>query len=829
MSSHFNLNKKIISYALIALSISYSASANDQAWLNNKNLTASQRAELLVSAMTLKDKLQQLTGAMPEVVAEFPNCFGARHISSIQALGIPTFRITNGPVGLGQNDCVAADHKPVMVPLPTGGMADIAAYMDASSAKATALPSAMAAAASFDPLVARSYGSLIAEEMNHLALHVFEAPGINLARLPVLGRNFEYFGEDPFLTGTMAVAEVQALQKNGLIAMAKHFVGNEQETNRMSIREDIDRQVLRELYLLPFEMVVKDANVRAVMCAYNYVNDSQSCENKELLTDILRNEWGFKGYVQSDFFAVKTTAGPLKAGLDHLMPTPGQWSPEKIQQALSDNSISLADIDLALKRRYTQMFEAGIFHRPLKQTQINYTLNGQKAYDMGVRSAVLLQNNGALLIKKQVKNVIVFGKQSQIFAQQAVAGGSVLGKAMGAGGGSSDVVPTYTVSPVEGLKTALKQAGNTTASVRLVLVDDDNMNATVDGQPIDFAESLKMAADADAVIVMAGTMAEEGADRVSFADKSGLIQNGFGDNLDWAAKKPNVIASSDKDNAAFNSHTVDMMKAVMNASPGMSGKTVLVLKDNAGVSMDRQLVGENGPAILEAWFPGQEDGHIVADLLMGHKNPSGKLPVTFPFAGSSFTDSLSQDQYPGVAGSDGVQRVTYKEQLAIGYRWYDSNVSGNCSLSPSGVNSCVAFPFGHGLSYTKFNQSQLKLKKVGDSYVIRLKVTNTGHLNGSEVIQVYVAIPSLDNEIGDRSGKQILEPPKRLVGFQKVNLPAHASKNVELTINPSASNHPLSVWSQSKHDWVTPSGNVQIYVGTSSSLSNLTPLALARH
>ncbi len=811
---------------LAALSASFAGSAGAQEWLVNKNLTPSAKAQLLVSAMSLEQKMQQLTGALPELVKEFPDCLGARHITGIPALGIPTFRITNGPVGLGQNDCVAADHKPVMVALPTGGMGDIAAYMDASSAKATALPSAMAAAASFDPRVASDYGRLIGEEMNNLALHVFEAPGMNLARLPVLGRNFEYFGEDPFLTGTMAVAEVKALQSKGLIAMAKHFVGNEQETNRMTIREDIDRQVLRELYLLPFEMVVKEGKVRAVMCAYNYVNDSQSCENKELLNDILRQEWGFTGYVQSDFFAVKTTSGPLKAGLDHLMPTPGQWSADKLQQALSEHSIDVADIDSALQHRYAQMFEAGIFDRPLVQTPISYTANGAKAYEMGVQSAVLLQNNGALPLSKHVKNLLVVGKESQIFAQQAVAGGSVLGKAMGAGGGSSDVVPTYTITPVDGLKTALQEAGQTHASVRLMLVDDSNSTATLDGSRMSFSEALKWVKQADAVVIMAGTMSEEGADRVSFADKSGLQQTGMGDTLDWASKKPNTIASADRDNAATHTHTVDMIKAILSAQARMNTKTVLVLKDNAGVSLNRELVGKNGPAILEVWFPGQEDGHIVADLLLGKRNPSGKLPVTFPIAGRSFLDNISQDQFPGVIDKEGAQRVSYKEQLNIGYRWYDANVSGACQVDAQGLNPCVAFPFGHGLSYSSFQLSQPNVQRVGDSYVIHVKVTNTGKQRGAEVVQAYVSIPSSSQEMGDRTGLAVVEPPKRLVGFHKVSLPPQASQTIDIKLNASAPNHPLSVWSQSQHAWVVPKGEFALWVGTSSSLADLKRIVL---
>ena len=361
-----------------------------------REAVANRRAKLLISAMTLPQKMQQLTGSTPGILPELPQCYGARHVGGIAALNIPTFRISNGPVGVGQNDCVS---RSVADEVAAGRTRFTTAYTHPSSAKATALPSALAAAASFDPRVAASFGEVIATEMNNLALHVFEAPGVNLARLPILGRNFEYFGEDPYLSGTMSVAETRAVQRQGVIAMVKHFAANEQETNRQTIQETVDRQTLRELYLLPFEMTVKDGKAAAVMCAYNYVNGVSSCENRELLTDVLRNDWGFTGYVQTDFFAMKSTVAPLKAGMDHEMPIPQFWAPAKLQAALDKGELTVADIDRALERRYTQMFKAGIFDRPLVQTPIDFAAGGAKARAIGTEGAVLLQNNGALPLR----------------------------------------------------------------------------------------------------------------------------------------------------------------------------------------------------------------------------------------------------------------------------------------------------------------------------------------------------------------------------------------------------------------------------------------------
>lgn len=787
-----------------------------------KEAVANRRARLLIAAMTLPQKLQQLTGSKPELLPELPLCFGGRHVSGIAALAIPTFRITNGPVGVGQNDCVAAS---IAEKLAANPMAMAPAYTDPSSAQATALPSAIAVAASFDPQVAAAFGDRIGTEMNNLALHVFEAPGVNLARLPVLGRNFEYFGEDPFLSGSMATAETRAVQGHGLIAMLKHFVANEQETNRMLIQESVDRQTLHELYLLPFEMAVKDGKAAAVMCAYNYVNGSSSCENREMLTDVLRHDWGFSGYLQSDFFAMKSTVPTLKAGLDNEMPRPQFWAPAKIIAALDEGELNLADIDTALLRRYTQMFKAGIFDRPLVQSAIDFAAGGRAARAIGTQAAVLLQNNGALPLRSGLRSVVLIGKASQVYAQQAVAGGATTGKPMGAGGGSSDVVPQYTVTPVDGLRNGLKALGNAQAAVKLILVDDANTAATIDGAPATFTQVVAEAAQADAVVIMAGTISEEGADRASFTGANGKVlatSAADGSTLDWYAANPNRIAATgSKDNAPQNSQTSAMIKAVLAARSvsgrAMAAKTALVLKDNAGVAMDPALVGPQGPAILETWFPGQEDGNIVADLLLGSVNPSGKLPVTFPYAGRGFLDAATASQFPGVASADGkTQTVTYAERLHIGYRWYDANVSGKCAVV-AGRNSCVAFPFGHGLSYTNFTiaQPRLTADPANGAWRVTARLRNTGKRSGAEVVQVYLSLPPAASRLG------AAQPPRRLVGFHKVELAAGGSQDIAIAIDPAASNHPLSVWSEAEGKWVIPHGAYKVWLGRSSSLRDL--------
>ena len=324
---------------------------------------------------------------------------------------------------------------------------------------------------------------------------------------------------------------------------------------------------------------------------------------------------------------------------------------------------------------------------------------------------------------------------------------------------------------------------------------------------------------------MVGTIAEEGADRATFSlQDGGLTLTTLGDNYDWYTPAPNRITTvpggdGASPNPERNSHTVAMIKHIMASAPEMASKVVLVLKDNAGVSLpdDPHILGTQGLAILEVWFPGQEDGNIVADLLFGVHNPSGKLPVTFPIAGKGFLDYIAPDPtyFPGIR-VNGKNTVDYKEGFNIGYRWYDANVSGNCALTSEQINPCVAFPFGYGLSYTRFEITQPALSENGGMYQVTATVTNTGDRTGAEVVQVYVEIPAA------------AQPPKRLVGFHKATLAPRESQQVSITIDPEANNHPLGVYDKAARTFVNPTGTYSLFVGNSSSPQDFQRLTFAR-
>jgi beta-glucosidase len=741
------------SIALVFLAPSVASAQQTARPWQVKSLSPERRASLLLAAMTPAEKFQQLVGA-PGVVAEIPTCYGARHVPGIARLGIPTFRITNGPVGVGQNDCV-----PTNTPnLPR------AAMMSTASAKATALPSGMAVAASFDPGVAAQFGDVIGVETRNHALHVLEGPGLNLARAPQGGRNFEYFGEDPFLTGTMAVAEIRAMQRHGVIAMAKHFIANEQETNRTTEDALVADRVLHELYLLPFEMAVRDGKVASVMCSYNRVNGAYMCENPALLTDVLRRQWGFDGYVQSDFFATHSTAPSLLAGMDHEMPGvalgPLQpwFSAARLQASLDKHEISMANIDTALARRYRQMFRLGIFDRPVATTPLDVARDAAISRSIGEQAAVLLKNDGAILPldARRVKSIALIGQAE--YVMKAVSGCC---------GGSSDVIPFTTVTPLDGVKQVLAQA-KSSATTTLTVVSDDRSN---------LAAAVDVARAADVAIVLAGTIAEEGRDRPSIS-----LANG----------QDSVIA------------------AVAAANP----RTVVVLKDNASTLMPWV---DKVPAVLETWFPGQEDGAIMARLLFGLATPSGKLPVTFPMRESDLPASDAK-RWPGVdtlgnavsasapasfGGSGMPTRVEYSEGLRIGYRWFDAN-----AVKPR-------FPFGYGLSYTTFTLTNLAVSphvaSATTPITVSVRVTNTGKRRGAEVPQVYLGLPS---DAG--------EPPKRLVAFRKVWLEPGQSTTVRMTIDPRAASHPFGVWDESAKRWVVRTGSYTVSVGNASAGTFLT-------
>jgi beta-glucosidase len=691
----------------------------------DSSLSPRERARKLVEAMTLEQKIAQLHGAMETIDIYAITAQAAesgadmdqlaaqirveRHVSAIQELGIPRFRITNGPVGVGMGD-------------------------GTPSPPATSLPMTIGLAAGFDPDLAHLYGDIIGSETATLGQHVLEGPGVCLHRTTIAGRNFEYFSEDPFLSGVMGVAVTQAIQAHDVIAMAKHYVVNDQEYERFRASVEVDEHVLRELYLLPFEMLVKDAEIAAVMSAYNRVRGVYATEYRYTLTDILRTEWGFDGYVQSDFWSCRSCAPSLNAGMDHEMPDAKWLNETNVKAALSDTSLEIETIDRALVRRYTQMFRFGQFERPYEPGEIDAQAHGAVARTIGSQIAVLLKNDRRLLpLDRDAGSIVVIGQST--FVDEACLGG----------GGSSKVIPLYTVPPLEGMQDVLRDLGSSTTVTKLTVADDlSNLDA-----------ARTAAAAADVVVVMAGLVATEGADQ------------------------PDANLLNDQNR---------MLDELLDINPA----TVVVLKDSNPVLMPWI---DKAPSVLEAWNQGAEDGHVVADLLFGAVNPSGKVPTSYPRSEDDTLYAGRPERYPGTDEGDGYPVIRYSEGLEIGYRWFQGQ-----GIQP-------LFGFGFGLSYTTFDIGDVSVDAPdGANAVVTVSasVTNTGSAAGAEVVQVYLGVPVAG------------QPPKRLVGFQKVFVEPGESKPVTVTIDPAATNHPFSVWDYCTHRFATKPGEYTVYVGNSA-------------
>lgn len=699
--------------------------STEHPWMDSAK-TPRERAEALVAAMTLEQKIAQLHGAMETVdIYALANSVSSaeemeqlteqiqveRHVDAAEELEIPRMRVTNGPVGVGMGDGYP-------------------------SPKATALPMTIGLAAGFDPQLARDYGDLIGSETATLGQHVLEGPGVCLHRTAISGRNFEYFSEDPFLSGVMGVEVTKGIQDHDVIAMGKHFAVNDQETERFRASVEIDEHVLRELYLLPFEMLVKDGRIAAIMSAYNRVRGTYATESRYLLHDILRREWGFEGYVQSDFWSCRSTAASLSAGMDLEMPDDKFLNEERVKAALNDTSLEIETVDRALVRRFTQMFRFEQFGKDYDPVQIDAAAHGAASRRIGAQLAVLLKNDDARLPldPQAARNVVIIGQSEYV------------DEACNGGGGSSKVDPLYTVTPLDGMRDVLADLGSD-ASVDKVTVARDLSNLD---------EAVAAAGEADQVIIMAGMVATEGADGTT----------------------------------SHLAHEQDrMIEAVLDADPS----AVVVLKDSTPVLMPWI---DKSSAVLEAWNQGSEDGHVVADLLYGNVNPSGKVPTTYMRREQDLMHHDRAERHPGVDEGDGYPTLRYSEGLEMGYRWFQAQ-----GIRP-------LFPFGFGLSYTSFELDDVRVsEEITDAthpLVVSAQVTNTGSVAGAEVVQVYLGIPSAG------------QPPKRLVGFSKVHLEPGQSQRVEIVLNPEATAKPFSVWDYELGDFAIPVGDFTVYVGTSS-------------
>jgi beta-glucosidase len=612
-----------------------------------------QRASELIAAMTLDQKVNQVHQSDPPWMFYYGT---AGHIDGTPELCIPTLVLSDAGSGVA-------------------GMQQ----------GTTTFPSGVAQAATWNPALERRFGEAMGEEAYDKGINVMLGPGMNIARIATNGRNFEYFGEDPFLAGKMVASAVRGIQSKPVLAQAKHYAANNQENARNTISAEIDDRTMREIYLPAFESAIKQGGAASVMCSYNRLGGTYACENKELLDGYLRRDWGFDGFVTSDWGATHSTVGSALAGLDMEMhATPAQYYGDALKAAVEDGKVPMARLDGMLRHIFVPMFRFGLFDKPVKSQSETYPRQAITpehrvlARKIAQEATVLLRNDGNALPLSTGG-----GKTIGVLGYAANPAGAA--NTSGGGGSSKGSGVPSPVSPLEGIQTQAAAHGDK------VLYADGS----------DQADAEAVARASDAVIAFAADSEQEGSDRPDLGFRPGVCPFPVCVNLPL-----------DQD---------AMVKTAAAANPN----TIVVIAAGAPVAMPWL---KDVRAVLDQWYAGTENGNAIAEVLYGQANPSGKLPQTFP---KSLADmpARTPEQYPGKDG-----KAIYSEGLKVGYRWFDSE-----GIEP-------LFPFGYGLSYTSFGYSRLKAAAKRDRATVSFSLANTGARRGAEVTQVYLGFPAWTGE-----------------------------------------------------------------------------------
>jgi beta-glucosidase len=787
------------------------------------------RVDSLVSKMTLEEKIEMIGGV---------NDFYTR---PIKRLGIPSLRMSDGPMGVHDYGLT------------------------------TAYPAGIALAASWDTDLVQRFGVSMGKDARARGVHFILGPGMNIYRAPMCGRNFEYFGEDPFLASKIAVAAIQGIQSQRVIATAKHFAGNNSEFARMTLSSNIDERTLREIYLPAFESSVKDAKVGAVMDAYNLVDGIYMTQNNYLNNEILKKEWGFNGILMSDWGATHDGVGAAIGGLDLEMPSPTFMNGNALLPALKEGKLQLATLDDKVRRILRKAIEFGFFDQPQTDTEIpTFSQEGrQVALEAARGGIVLLKNSGNLLPlnASKVKTIAVIGPDAY--------------PAVPSGGGSAETKPFSAVSFLEGISNRL----GTKARV-LYAVDTPNLdevfeqsefvttpggesglkgeyfsNDALNGSPamvrtdqhihFDWGEGSfapNQPIDHFSVRWTGYFVPKESGDYTFFSSADDGVRLYIGEEAvidDWqphaqtvdnyarhfeagqaykirfeyfeavgsaiagfgvtraesfigratkaiAAKADAVIICvgfDPKTESEGSDRTFQLpggQDELIRQISAVNKNTIVVLTAGGNVDMTQWV--DRVPAILHAWYSGQEGGTALAQILFGDYSPSGKLPVSFE---RRWEDNPTFHSYYPAKGESQVQ---YSEGVFVGYRHYDR------------AQTKPLFAFGHGLSYTTFEYSGLSVTpragNLNEPITVSFEIKNMGQREGAEVAELYV---------GD-SHASVPRPVKELKGFAKLNLKPGESRRVTLTLDRRA----FSFYDVKKKDWSAEAGEFTILVGGSS-------------
>lgn len=731
------IKTNIIGIVLAAMISTVTASAKiPKLKVNNidkviKAMTIEEKADLIVGArMYYQDE-----NAAPHIKESWEVVPGAAgRINPIPRVGIPCVVLSDGPAGCGI--------------LPVEGEEN---YF------CTHFPIETLLSSTWDVDLVKNVGEVIGNEAKEYGVDVLLAPAVNIHRHPLCGRNFEYFSEDPLLTGKMAIAYVNGVQSNGIGTSVKHFAANNQETNRMNNNTIVSPRALREIYLKAFEMVVKESQPWTIMSSYNRINGVYASENQELITTVLRDEWGFKGVVMTDWWGGADGAAQMVAGNDMIEPGTKEQA-SHIINGVKNGILDEAIVDRNVNRILELIVKTPSFKGYKYSNNPDMKAHAAVTRQSATEGMILLKNEDqALPLSSTDKNVALFGVVSYNF----FSGGT----------GSGDINRPYVVSLLDGLKNQH-------------IVVDDNIKAIyqsynkpkeqgeqkhVEEMPIDTAIIKYAAQNNDMAIITFGRISGEYIDRVS----------------------------SD----FFLSETErELVKNVTRIFHDENKKVVVVL--NIGGVIETQSWKDIPDAILLSWQAGQEGGNSVADILTGHATPSGKLPMTFPITLSDHWSSLNfpidqkiDRRWSVKTGlthnTKNVDYTVYEEEIYVGYRWFDTK------------NVQVSYPFGYGLSYTTFEYGSPSVKRQNEKVVIEVTVKNTGKVTGKEIIQLYVEAPA---------GK-LDKPVHELKAFGKTKmLQPGESQIITLAVNPED----LASFDEETSTWVTDGGKYKFIVAASS-------------
>jgi beta-glucosidase len=833
--------------------------------------------------MTLNEKVDMTTG-------ELCNQYGFYN-RAIPRVGIPALTMADGPAGVRINNRAV-----------NGG-------------RATELPAPIALAATWDVTLVTTYADIGGSEAFLSGHNVLMGPAVDIARVPLAGRAFEAYGEDPFLAAQLAAPYIHAVQQHPVMAVVKHYNGYTQEKNRFNIDAWVDERTLREIYTPAFEAAAHEG-AASVMCSFNRINGQHGCENAPLLTDVLKKQLGFAGFVISDYGATQSTVPSALAGLDQEQPSPTFYG-QKLKDAVQSGQVPLSVLEDKDRRILASMFRFGLFDHPVAIGPLAAQEHGAQSRAIAEQSMVLLKNSGGLLpLPAGLKSIAVIGPDANDASAQ--------------GGGSAQVLPTYTVSPLQGIQqragagvnvqfapgtdpvgaahtissesavpsSVLTPAGAPSGTqtgthglyaqywlnsnfqgtpdvtrvdpqlaVQMAFANFPGFSASaLPGLPTTFTNAhfsarwmatltvpvtgdytLTLTSLGRGSVYLDGELVIDQSQQHDLASLSATLHLDAGGQhmlrVDYVADLPASVGnriSVAGGQAALTwippanmvSPSIQAAAALAKASdvalvfvrdyeseqydrPGLSlpndqdqlvaqvvaanPRTIVVVMTGQGITMPWL---PSVPAVLQAWYPGQEQGNAIARVLFGDVNPSGKLPVTFP---KSILDTVAANlsQYPG-AGDE----LSLSEGVFVGYRGYDAN----------GVEPL--FPFGYGLSYTTFQYGELQVNNpvtAADGSTkpgtVSFTVTNTGSRSGAEVAQVYVGSLSAN----------VPTPPRQLAGFTKVQLEPGASTRVTVVLNPRA----LSYWDVVSHSWLIAGGKTPLYAGSSSRDIRLTGSIMA--